>query len=119
VPIDGVPGARRRLLLIKVVHTTVWAVFVACILGVYAAASGSRFGLALGLALVVFGECLVLLVNRMRCPLTPLAARYTDDRRTNFDIFLPQWLAQRNQSIFGALYLAGVLYALTKWWLAR
>jgi hypothetical protein len=31
----------------------------------------------------------------MRCPLTGIAARYTDDRRDNFDIYLPPWLARR------------------------
>jgi hypothetical protein len=51
----------------------------------------------------------VLLFNRMRCPLTGVAARYTDDRRDNFDIYLPEWLARHNKTIFGTLYVAGVL----------
>ena len=55
------------------------------------------------------GECLVLVLNRMRCPLTDLAARHTEDRRDNFDIHLPLWLARHNKTVFGSLYLLGLL----------
>jgi hypothetical protein len=41
---------------------------------------------------------------------TAVAARYTDDRRANFDIYLPEWLARQNKEIFGPLYAAGVVY---------
>jgi hypothetical protein len=61
------------------------------------------------------GECLVLAVNRGRCPLTNLAARYTDERAANFDIYLPEWLARHNKSIFGLLFVAGELVLLWRW----
>ena len=54
-------------------------------------------------------------MNRWRCPLTAVAARYTEDRRDNFDIYLPQWLARHNKVIFGALYCAGVVFAVARW----
>jgi hypothetical protein len=38
---------------------------------------------------LVIGETVVLVLNGWRCPFTGVAARYTDDRRDNFDIFLP------------------------------
>ena len=60
----------------------------------------------------------VLALNRWRCPLTPIAARYTDDRRANFDIYLPEWLARHNTEIFGSLYLAGVVLLAVRWVLA-
>jgi len=44
-----------------------------------------------------------------------VAERYTDDRRDNFDIYLPLWLARYNKEIFGVLFLAGVLYTLARW----
>jgi hypothetical protein len=71
--------------------------------------------LASVLCAVVFCECLVVVVNRMRCPLTPIAARYTSDRRDNFDIFLPEWLARYNKSIFGSLYLFGQILVAYSW----
>lgn len=65
-------------------------------------------------------EVLVLLVNRWRCPLTGVAARYTDDRRDNFDIYLPVWLARHNKLIFGSLFVLGVSFTLVRrlGWLA-
>ncbi len=63
----------------------------------------------------MFVEVLILVVNRMQCPLTAVAARYTSARRANFDIYLPEWLAGRNKEIFGSLYVLGLLYALARW----
>jgi hypothetical protein len=57
----------------------------------------------------------VLILNRWRCPLTSVAARYTDDRRDNFDIYLPEWIARHNQLIFGTLYVAGIIFTLARW----
>jgi hypothetical protein len=70
---------------------------------------------AAALIVLVLVECLVLAFNRMRCPLTDLAARYTDDRRDNFDIYLPLWLAKYNKLIFGSLFAAGLLFTLALW----
>ena len=41
-------------------------------------------------------------------------ARYTDDRRPNFDIYLPSWLARYNKQIFGSLFAAGILLVLVR-----
>jgi hypothetical protein len=73
---------------IKLVHTIAWAFFVACILAIPIAAWRGRFTQVLLLAGIVFIEVGIVVANRMRCPLTGVAARYTSDRRDNFDIFL-------------------------------
>ena len=109
------PDAGPRLLAIKLLHTVVWAGFVACILGVPVTAARGRFDLAVLFAVVVFGEVVVLGLNRWTCPLTPVAARYTEDRRPNFDIFLPEWLARYNKHIFGPLYVLGLVYLAVAW----
>ena len=100
---------------IKVAHTIVWAVFAGCILAIPVASWRGEHGVARWLAAVVAGEVAVLVLNKWRCPLTSVAARHTDDRRDNFDIYLPEWLARHNKLIFGALYLAGVAFALARW----
>lgn len=64
---------------------------------------------------VVLVEVLVLVLNGWQCPLTSFAAGYTDDRRGNFDIYLPEWLARHNRLIFGTLYVAGIAATLTVW----
>lgn len=103
------------LALIKLLHTVVWAIFVACILGIFVFAYGGRFTSALVLIAIVMGEVAVLMFNRMRCPLTNVAARYTTERAANFDIYLPHWLAKHNKTVFGALYIVGIAYALVRW----
>ncbi len=40
---------------------------------------------------------------------------YTDDRRANFDIYLPEWVARYNNQIFGPLYAAGLLVLAIRW----
>ncbi len=103
------------LFAIKLLHTLVWAFFVACIVAVPVAAHFGRFGIAAWAAGAVMVEVLVLLLNRWRCPLTDVAARYTDDRRDNFDIHLPLWLARHNKTIFGGLFAIGLAYAVLAW----
>ena len=100
---------------IKIVHTVVWAAFVACILAIWFFAWQAEFyyaTLAIGIVCV---EVLVLILNHWRCPLTSVAARYTGDRRANFDICLPEWLGRHNKLIFGTLYVAGIIFTLARW----
>lgn len=104
-------GPEAKLRAIKAVHTLAWAVFAASIVAIPVFARDGEAAIAWSLVAFVFVEVLVLLANGMRCPLTPIAARYTDDRRDNFDIYLPAWLARHNKAIFGTLYVLGVAYA--------
>jgi hypothetical protein len=103
------------LTAIKVAHTIAWAIFVACILAIPVASLRGEHSLALMLSGVVAAEVAVLIVTDWRCPLTYVAARYTRDRRDNFDIYLPEWLARYNKHVFGALYVAGLVFALARW----
>ena len=79
------------------------------------ATNRNEFRSAAILSVMVLLECVVLAVNHRRCPLTDLAARYTQNRAANFDIYLPLWLARRNKQIFGALFAGGELYLLARW----
>lgn len=103
------------LVTIKVVHTLVWAFFAWCIFAIPVFAWRDQFRAAAILIGVVFVEVLVLVVNRWRCPLTNVAARYTEDRRDNFDIYLPEWLARHNKTIFGTIYVVGIIMTLVLW----
>ena len=104
------------LRVVKTVHTVVWAVFAGSIVAIPVLAWLERWRVAAALIALVLVECLVLIVNRMRCPLTGVAARYTEDRRDNFDIYLPLWLAKYNKLVFGSLFAAGLLFTLVRWW---
>jgi hypothetical protein len=103
--------------LIKSIHTAVWAFFAGAILAIPVAAFRQRFDWVLIFTAIVMVEVAVLALNGLRCPLTTIAARYTSDRRSNFDIYLPSWLATYNKQVFGSLFLAGVSFALLRWML--
>lgn len=103
---------------LKLLHTAVWAFFVACILLIPITAAKGQFVWSAVLSSLVWLECAVLALNQGRCPLTDVAARHTSERAHNFDIYLPERLAQYNKEIFGALFLLGQAYL--GWsWLAR
>ncbi len=99
-----------KLRTIKMIHTVVWAIFAGSIVAIPVYAAGGNVAMAWGLIGFVFLEVVVLVANRLRCPLTAVAGRYTSDRKDNFDIYLPLWLARHNKGIFGGLYVAGIAY---------
>lgn len=105
----------QALVAIKVVHTLVWAFFVACILAIPVFALRGEFRAAAIAAALVLLESAVLALNRFVCPLTDIAARHTDDRAPNFDIYLPLWLARYNKEIFGPLYVVALVFAWFLW----
>lgn len=111
-------NAQNHLRFIKIIHTIAWVFFAGCIMAIPVYAWLGEFALAAILCGIVFIEVLILVVNNWNCPLTHLAARYTENRQDNFDIYLPHWLARYNKEIFGSLYVAGIVYTLTRWFLS-
>jgi hypothetical protein len=99
---------------IKLAHTVAWAFFAGCILLVPVFGWLERYSAAGVLSLIVMLEVLVLAANGWSCPLTAVAASYTDDRRDNFDIYLPLWLARHNKVVFGTLFVAGLAFVLLR-----
>ena len=108
-------SATTALRAVKVLHTLAWALFAGCIVALPVVAWHRDFVTAAILIAVVSFEVMVLIANGWRCPLTDVAARYTDDRHDNFDIYLPLWLARYNKQIFGTLFVAGVVFTFIQW----
>lgn len=103
------------LIAIKLLHTAIWALLAGSILALPVAGVLRRFRWAAIITVVILLECGVLAANGGRCPLTDLAARYSTDRQPNFDIYLPNWLAQNNKVIFGTLFVVGEAAVLACW----
>jgi hypothetical protein len=103
------------LIGIKLLHTAVWVFFAGCIVAIPFAAALHDFRWVAVLTGLVLFECSVLLCNRGRCPMTGWAAHYTRQHSDNFDIYQPVWLAHRNKTIFGVLFVLGELFALRCW----
>ena len=115
--VDARSESRRAkaLVCIRLIHTAAWAFFAGCVLLIPFAGVMRNFRVAAILSGIVLLECAILAMNDGRCPLTNLASRYTDDRRDNFDIYLPLWLARNNKSIFGTIFVLGELLVLALW----
>jgi hypothetical protein len=104
---------RKKLYLIKWVHTVIWIFFVVTIFYILYSGIADRVTYYTWIAIaLVIGEGLVLLIFKMFCPLTLMARKYSDSERDNFDIFLPNWLAKHNKRIFTPIFLVGLLIVL-------
>lgn len=99
-----------KLFLIKAIHTIIWFFFVSVIAFIlYAGVTNTITQYVwMAVGLVVF-EGVLLLTNSGKCPLTPIARKYTDRKEDNFDIFLPKWLARNNKFIFTTIFAIGVV----------
>lgn len=109
-------SGQGRLVLIKVVHTVIWVVLSAVIYYLLYAVIADRIDRWFWWGLGLVGlEIVTLLVFRMSCPLTVVARRYSDSQRANFDIYLPEWLARHNKTIYSVIMgmvLVGLVWRL-------
>lgn len=106
-------GNEKKLFLVKLLHTVIWAFFVVTIFYVvYCGVFDEVKTLTWVAAGLVILEGLVLVIFRMYCPLTLIARRYSNSERDNFDIFLPNWLARHNKRIFTSIFIFGLMLVL-------
>lgn len=103
------------LVAVKLLHTLVWCGMALCIVAIPVFGAWRLWWMAAGATAIVLAECAVLWANGWRCPMTGWAARYTKDRRDNFDIYLPLWLARQNKTIFGILFIFNLLVLVFEW----
>jgi len=105
----------QALVGIKLLHTAAWLLFAGCVIAIPFVGARLQLGWVAFFTSMVLLECAVLATNHGRCPSTDWAARYTEERADNFDIYLPLWLARRNKAIFGTLFVAGEFFVLARW----
>lgn len=101
-----------KLILIKIIHTLVWAFFSGVIFYMLYAVIQNKIDkwLWIGYGLVLL-ETVTLLIFKWYCPLTIIARRYSSSTKDNFDIYLPNWLARYNKVIYTVIMF--VIIALT------
>jgi len=85
----------NKLTRIKLIHTLIWIFFNVVIFYLaYAVIVGDiDKWVWIGLGLFAI-EGLILVLFKMKCPLTIIARKYSDSTKDNFDIYLPNWLAR-------------------------
>lgn len=105
-----------KLVLIKMTHTIIWAMFVTIIGFVWWSGLTSQITIYSWIAVAsVLLEGLVLAIFKGSCPLTVVARKYSNSDKDNFDIYLPNWLAKYNKLIFTTLYLVGLALMLFRY----
>ena len=103
----------NKLLLIKLVHTLIWAFFVVVIFYVlYTGITNTVNNYTWIGILIIVGEGITLAIFNMFCPLTVLARNYSNSEKDNFDIFLPNWLAKHNKLIFTSIFVIAIVIVL-------
>lgn len=100
---------------VKLLHTFIWAIMAVAILYIfYSGLTGDVTNFTWIAVLLALGECGVILLNRWTCPLTQVAAKHTDSREPNFDIYLPRRLAEYNKELFGTILAIGILLLIVR-----
>ena len=99
----------RALVVVKTVHTAIWALVEAAMAYLLVSGAMRRSDRWAGIAgAVVAGETAVFLANGARCPLTSLAESLGAEDGSVTDIYLPGWLAGILPAIHEPLVLAAV-----------
>lgn len=90
-----------KLILIKTIHTLVWIFFNFVIFYMFYTVIMGKFDgwLWIGYGLFVL-EGITLVIFKFFCPLTVMARKYSNSSKSNFDIYLPNWLAKYNKLIY-------------------
>lgn len=98
------------LIFIKTLHTLIWVIMSAANFCAFYFAFTGQYDLWFWIpCLLIVSEIFIILFNDWHCPITPIAAKYTDDRKSNFDIYLPEWLAKYNVKIFSVIIVVEIL----------
>jgi hypothetical protein len=99
-------NSKSTLIGIKILHTIIWAFFNVTMFYLIFAVIINKIDMVVwsGIAIIAL-EGIVLLVFKMKCPLTLIAGRYTNSRQPNFDIYLPNWLALHNKLIYTSIFV--------------
>lgn len=100
--------------LIKSIHTFIWFIMVSAILyTLYAGFTNTQNVMLLISVSLVILKTGIPIINKLACPLTSIARKYTNDKNDNFDIYLPNWLAKHNKTIFGILFALGMILVIS------
>lgn len=99
----------KMLVIIKLLHTLIWAIFVSILFYILFAVSIGKIDMYLwiSISLICF-EGIILIMNKGKCPLTLVAVRYSQNQEDGFDIFLLKWLAIHNKKIFTTLFIVEI-----------
>ncbi len=96
--------AYTKLTIIKAIHTAIWLFFNVVIFYFLYAVLVAKIDIRMWICVTLIAlEGLTLALFKNICPITIAARRFSDSSKDNFDIFLPNWLARHNKTIYSAI----------------
>ncbi|WP_345276465.1 hypothetical protein [Litoribaculum gwangyangense] len=98
-----------NLVFIKTIHTIIWLFYNVVIFYLLYATIFNKIDVWVWICIgLVILEGIVLLLFKWYCPLTLIARKYSDSTKDNFDIFLPNWLAKHNKTIYTSIFVVSI-----------
>jgi hypothetical protein len=102
--------AASKLVIVKIIHTVIWLCFNVIIFYLLYAVLANKIDKWIWIGLSLFmAEGLVLLAFKNMCPLTVIAKKYSASQKSNFDIYLPEWLAKNNKLIYTIILILVII----------
>lgn len=100
-----------KLVLVKVIHTFIWAFFNLVIFYLLYAVVADKIDKWVWICIsLILLEGVILVVFKNICPITLIARKYSKSQKDNFDIYLPNWLARYNKLIYSIIvFIATVI----------
>jgi hypothetical protein len=104
-----------KLTIIKTIHTAIWLFFNLVIFYLLYAVIVNKIDIWVWICIgLIFLEGLILLVCKRTCPVTMIARKYSDSSKDNFDIFLPNWLARHNKTIYTVIVAIALIILVSR-----
>lgn len=99
-----------KLTLIKILHTLIWVFFNIVIFYLLYAVIINKLDKWVWICLgIIVLEGFILLIFKAICPITLIARGYSDSKKDNFDIFLPNWLAKYKKPIYTTIVIIAII----------
>ena len=103
----------NMLNILKLIHTLIWLFFNVVIFYMLYAVIINKIDISLWICLaIVIMEGIVLLIFKRSCPITLIARKYSSSEKDNFDIYLPNWLAKHNKTIYSMIMVVIIIILL-------
>jgi len=102
---------KQKFLIIRIIHSIVYFFMIACLGYIFYCAIAKRYDWTLLLALfAIVVEGAVLVFNRCNCPMTALAEKYSAEKGSVTDLFLPDWCARHSFRITTVIFIIEVIW---------
>jgi hypothetical protein len=99
-----------KLVLVKILHTIIWVFFNVVIFYLLYAVVIDRIDKWVWICIsLIILEVITLIVFKKICPVTLIARKYSDSKKDNFDIYLPNWLAKYNKEFYTVIVLIAIV----------